>query len=204
MFQRTAAGAVEQQNLIRYQPPDNAAPAKRIGSIVANAKTDALGIPQFSDRDREVLLATFAPVFELETTGEFDRFGPLQWRAGETPEVNVSRPTVYRRVAFTRYSGRTLVQLVYMIWFPERPQSSSLDPVSGKLDGIVFRVTLDQSGSPLVYIFAAATTCSSRRHGSDPYRRRIRRSNGLSYHVRCPRSKRRSALSFVLRPEITI
>jgi hypothetical protein len=151
MFQRTASGPIEQQNLIRYQPPDNAVPAQRIASIVANAETDALGIPQFSDRDREVLLATFAPVFELETTGEFDRFGPLQWRAGETPEVDVSRPTAYRRIAFTRYSGRTLVQLVYMIWFPERPQSSSLDPVSGKLDGIVFRVTLDQSGHPLVY-----------------------------------------------------
>jgi len=151
MFERTAAGTIEQQNLIRYQPPDNAAPAQRIASIVANAKTDALGIPQFSDRDREVLLATFAPVFELETTGDFDRFGPLQWRAGETPEVDISRPTAYRRMAFTRYSGRTLVQLVYMIWFPERPQNSSLDPVSGKLDGIAFRVTLDQSGRPLVY-----------------------------------------------------
>jgi hypothetical protein len=151
MFERTAAGSIEQQNLIRYQPPENAAPAQRIASIVANAKTDVLGIPQFGDRDREVLLATFAPVFELETTGDFDRFGPLQWRAGETPEVDVSRPTAYRRMAFTRYSGRTLVQLVYMIWFPERPQNSSLDPVSGKLDGIAFRVTLDQSGRPLVY-----------------------------------------------------
>jgi hypothetical protein len=150
-FQQTAAATSEPQNLIRYQPPDHAASTQRIASIVARAKTDALGIPQFSDRDRDVLLATFAPVFELETTGDFDRFGPLQWRAGETPEVDISRPTAYRRVAFTRYSGRTLVQLVYMIWFPERPQSKSLDPVSGRLDGIALRVTLDQSGRPLVY-----------------------------------------------------
>jgi hypothetical protein len=116
-----------------------------------NAKTDSLGIPQFSDRDRDILLATFAPVFEIETTGDYDRFGPLQWGARETPEVDASRPTAYSRVAFTRYNGRTLVQLVYMIWFPERPQSNALDPLSGKLDGIVFRVTLDQSGHPLVY-----------------------------------------------------
>jgi hypothetical protein len=150
-FQQTAAGTTEQQGLVRYQPPDNGAPAQRIAAIVTHAKTDALGIPQFSDRDRDILLATFAPIFEIETTGEYDRFGPLQWRAGETPEVDVSRPTAYRRVAFTRYSGRTLVQLVYMVWFPERPQSNSLDPLSGKLDGIVFRVTLDQSGHPLVY-----------------------------------------------------
>ena len=151
MFQQTAAATIEQQGLIRYQPPDNPAPAQRIASILANAKTDALGIPQFGNRETEVLFATFAPVFEIETTGEYDRFGPLRWGASETPEVDVSRPTVYRRLAFTRYGGRTLLQLVYMIWFPERPQSSSLDPLSGKLDGIAFRVTLNQSGHPLVY-----------------------------------------------------
>jgi hypothetical protein len=151
MFEQTASGAIEQQNLVRYQPPDNAASAQRVASIIKNAKMDTLGIPQFGAREAETLFATFAPVFEIETTGEYDRFGPLRWGASETPEVDVSRPTVYRRLAFTRYGGRTLVQLVYMIWFPERPQSNPLDPLSGKLDGIIFRVTLDQSGHPLVY-----------------------------------------------------
>ncbi len=150
-FERTAAGGVESQNLIRYQPADNAAPAPRIASILAKTKTDALGIPQFNDHDRDILFATFAPVFEIETTGEYDRFGPLQWAGGDTPQADISRPTAYRRIAFTRYGGRTLVQMVYMIWFPERPQNSSLDPLSGKLDGIIFRVTLDHSGRPLVY-----------------------------------------------------
>jgi hypothetical protein len=150
-FQQTAAETAEQKNLVRYQPSDNGASAPRIASIMANAKADVLGIPQLGDRDRDILLSTFAPVFEIETTGDYDRFGPLQWRSGETPEVDVSRPTVYRRIAYTRYSGRTLLQLVYMIWFPERPQNNPLDPLSGKLDGIIFRVTLDQSGHPLVY-----------------------------------------------------
>ncbi len=151
MFKQSEAGGVEQQNLIRYQPPDNAVPARRIVAIVANSKKDPLGIPQFSDRDREILFTAFAPVFEIETTGEYDKFGPLRWGAGETPEADVSRPTAYRRLAFTRYGSRTLVQLVYMIWFPERPQNNPLDPLSGRLDGIAFRVTLDQSGRPLVY-----------------------------------------------------
>src|ERR1035437_6107178 len=151
MFQQTAAGTVEQKNIIRYRSPDNAAPAQRIALILSNAKTDALGIPQIGDRERETLFATFAPVFEIDTNGDYDRLGPLRWGAGETPEVDVSRPTVYRRLAFTRYAGRTLLQLVYLIWFTERQQNSSLDPLSGKLDGIAFRVTLNQSGRPLVY-----------------------------------------------------
>jgi hypothetical protein len=151
MFQRAATGTGEQQNLVRYQPPGTPAAAPRIAAILANAKTDALGIPQFGDREGETLLATFAPVFEIETTGDYDRFGPLRWGSGESPEVDVARPIAYRRLAFTRYGGRSLVQLVYMIWFPERPQSNALDPLSGKLDGIAFRVTLDRSGRPLVY-----------------------------------------------------
>jgi hypothetical protein len=151
MFQQTAAGNIEQKNIIRYRSPDSAGTAQRIAQTLSIAKTDALGIPQIGDREREILFATFAPVFEIDTTGDYDRFGPLRWGASETPEVDVSRPTVYRRLAFTRYGGRTLVQLVYMIWFTERPQNNSLDPLSGKLDGIVFRVTLNQSGHPLVY-----------------------------------------------------
>jgi hypothetical protein len=151
MFLQAAAGTFEQKNIVRYRSSDNAAPAKRIALILSNAKTDVLGIPQIGDREMETLFETFAPVFEIDTTGEYDRFGPLRWGTGETPVVDVSRPTVYRRLAFTRYGGRTLVQLVYMIWFTERPQNSSLDPLSGKLDGIAFRVTLNQSGRPLVY-----------------------------------------------------
>jgi hypothetical protein len=151
MFERAASGTAEPQNIIRYQPPESTASAQRIASLLANTKTDALGIPQFGDREGDILFAAFAPIFEIETTGDYDRFGPLKWRSGETPEVDISRPTAYRRFAFTRYRGRTLLQLVYMIWFPERPQSSSFDPLSGKLDGIVFRVTLDPTGRPLIY-----------------------------------------------------
>jgi hypothetical protein len=151
MFERTAAGAADRRNVVRYLPPDGVAPAPRIASILAKAKTDALGIPQLGARESEVVFATFAPIFEIETTGPFDRFGPLRWGNGATPEVDVTRPTAYRRLAFTRYGGRTLPQLVYMIWFPERPQNGLVDPVAGTLDGIVFRVTLDTSGRPLVY-----------------------------------------------------
>jgi hypothetical protein len=151
MFERTSAGAADRQNVIRYEPPDRAAPAPRIAAIFAKAKTDPLGIPQFGERESEVLFASFAPVFEIETGGAYDRFGPLRWGSGETPEVDVSRPTAYRRLAFTRYGGRTLTQLVYMIWFPERPQNGPVDPLAGTLDGIVFRVTLDAAGRPLVY-----------------------------------------------------
>jgi len=151
MFQQAMAGVTGQREFTRYDPPYTRVSAQQVSAILASAKTDALGVPEFTDRDRETLFAAFAPVFEIETAADYDRFGPLRWGTGETPEVDVLRPLAYRRLAFTRYGGRTLVQLVYMIWFPERPAKNWLDPVSGKLDGIIFRVTLDQSGQPLVY-----------------------------------------------------
>jgi hypothetical protein len=65
--------------------------------------------------------------------------------------VDTSRPTVYRRLALTKYRGEVLPQLVYTAWFSERPSTSAIDLLAGKLDGVMFRVTLSRDGTPLVY-----------------------------------------------------
>jgi hypothetical protein len=159
MFQLAALETSSGPHFVRYQPPDSTLSAPQVAALLAQAKRDALGIPLFSDRDRAALVATFAPVLEIETTGDYDRIGPLRWGGGDAPEVEVSRPTMYQRIALTRYGERSLVQVVYSIWFPKRPATSWLDPVSGTLDGIVFRVTLDSFGHPLVYDSIHACGC---------------------------------------------
>ncbi|MBO0738892.1 MAG: hypothetical protein J2P48_20385, partial [Alphaproteobacteria bacterium] len=52
-----------------------------------------------------------------------------------------------------------LVQLVYTIWFPQRPPEAALDLLSGRLDGLIFRVTLDPEGLPVVYDTIHACGC---------------------------------------------
>jgi hypothetical protein len=104
-----------------------------------------------SEADRETLFSAFAPAFEIEASGPHDHFGPVVWRDSPAPEVDASNPVAYRRLAYTRYGGRTLLQLVYSIWFPERPYDHALDLLAGRLDGVVVRVTLSPSGEPLVY-----------------------------------------------------
>jgi len=151
MFQLAALGNAEGPRSVRYQPPDNGLTAAQVTELLVGTKRDALGIPVLSPRERAALIATFAPVFAVETNGDYDRIGPLQWTGGEAPTVDVSRLTVFQRLAFTRYGQQTLVQLVYSIWFPERPKTGLIDAVSGTLDGLTFRVTLDPSGHPLVY-----------------------------------------------------
>ena len=136
--------------LVRYAPVRTAV-ARDSKAIIVAARRDALGIPDFAADERAGLLETFAPVFEIETTGDHDRFGALAWTTGPAPDVKPAEPVAYGRLAFTRYGTRTLVQLVYTIWFSERPAQSAFDLLSGRLDGVVFRVTLDARGRPLVY-----------------------------------------------------
>jgi hypothetical protein len=65
--------------------------------------------------------------------------------------VDTARPTVYRRLAFTRIAGHTHLQLVHTLWFPERPRTGAFDLLGGRLDGLIWRVTLDRQGRPLIF-----------------------------------------------------
>jgi hypothetical protein len=149
-LRRSKEGMREPATLSRYEPA-GAAGTKAAKAILAGARRDPLGIPQLSVEQREALFAAFAPVIEVETRGDYDRIGALAWSDGERLVVDDSRPLVYRKVAFTRYGGETLVQLVYLAWFSERPHAKSLDLLAGRLDGIFWRVTLSAQGDPLVY-----------------------------------------------------
>jgi hypothetical protein len=48
----------------------------------------------------------------------------------------------------TRYDGNGLIQLVYTVWLPD-PTDASI--TSGALDGLVFRVTLNSAGEPVLF-----------------------------------------------------
>jgi hypothetical protein len=138
-----AGGAV-----VRYAPP--AAPP--LARPRVEGVPNALGIPEPTGDALDALFAAHAPVFEVETAGAYDRPGALAWREGEAaPVVDAAQPAVYRHAAWTRYGERTLLQLVYTIWFPARPPGSPGDLLAGRLDGVTWRVTLAPDGEPLVY-----------------------------------------------------
>src|SRR4029077_18708559 len=83
--------------------------------------------------------------------GDADEPGEPGWGENGMPRIVSKRPVVYRRVSHTRYQGRALLQLNYAIWFPERPKASGWDLLGGRLDGVLWRVTLGPEGAPLVY-----------------------------------------------------
>jgi hypothetical protein len=139
--------------LVRYAPPSAAAmPRAAVAAMLAQGAANPLGIPELREGELEQLFAAYAPTFEIEVAGDHDRFGALRWlRDSPLPAVNAAELAVYRQPAWTRYQGRTLLQLVYTIWFPERPPESDADILAGKLDGVTWRVTLAPDGEPLLY-----------------------------------------------------
>jgi hypothetical protein len=158
-----AQPSVDAANVKRYTPAGEAPPAERIAEVVARRNPDALGIPRLSPLDADLLLRAYAPDLHIETRGDFDRFGAMQWNpdralpgslppgSAQPPSVLISEPVMYQRLAYTRYQNQTLLQLVYSVWFPERPRTGGIDLLGGQLDSVVLRLTLAPDGTPWLY-----------------------------------------------------
>ena len=141
--------------LQRYVPaPEASQPAPAL-------KVDVLGVPMISAADAAALFARHAPVLEVDVAGGFDRIGALTLDADDRVIVDAAVPVVYTRLAYTLFGGLIHPQLVYTFWFSERPRApgSTLDLLAGKLDGVVWRVTIDYAGEPLVYDSMHACGC---------------------------------------------
>jgi hypothetical protein len=126
---------------------------------VQGAERDALGIPRLSESLKQRLLDHHAPILKVASKAPFDRLGEIALTHDGRPEVLADKPVAYRRVAFVRDGPSTLVQLVYLYWFSERPKTGALDLLGGLLDGVMWRVTLDEQGHPLIYDSAHACGC---------------------------------------------
>jgi hypothetical protein len=144
--------------ITRYLPANIFPPApqsEKLFSKFRNAPRSSLGIPSLSADKWMQLFDAHAPTFEVETVTDDDRIGALQWlngaATGDAPLVDTARPSIYRRISYTRIGGKTYAQLVYSVWFPSRPREQLFDLLSGALDSIIWRVTLDDDGTPLIY-----------------------------------------------------
>lgn len=141
--------------LQRYGPPpgiSRPAPAPNV---------DPLGVPVFSAAEVAALFARHAPVLEIDVAGGFDRIGALKLDAEDRVIVDAAAPVMYTRLTYTLLGGLIRPQLVYTFWFSERPSSpsSAFDLLAGRLDGVVWRVTVDAVGDPLVYDSMHACGC---------------------------------------------
>ena len=134
-------------------------PAQQDFKPVSTASRDALGVPAWSPAELEALFVRHAPVLEIDVGGPFDQPSALILDASERATVAMAEPVVYTRLGYAVIGGLIHPQLVYTFWFSERPSRSAFDLLSGKLDGVVWRATLDAVGDALVYDSIHACGC---------------------------------------------
>ena len=136
-------------------------PARSASNAVSAPKPDALGVPVISAADAAALFARHAPVLEIDIAGGFDRIGALKLDADDGVIVDAAAPVAYTRLTYTLLGGLIHPQLVYTFWFSERPRAAGapFDLLAGKLDGVVWRVTIDSTGEALVYDSMHACGC---------------------------------------------
>jgi hypothetical protein len=155
------------------QPAEMVTPAEAARWLAAD--TDPLGIPRLGETQWQRLAAAYAPSWWVETSGDFDWPGTPLLSNG-APVFDTGRPVTHFMPSYTRFGGKVLVQLVYTVWFSERPRQSWIDPYAGLLDGVMWRVTLDTDGRPLLYDSIHACGCYHYYFPAKPLTRRPQES----------------------------
>lgn len=142
-------------------PPTGDSPAARryrLGSDATDAALpaasgpwhrDALGIPLLGDAELAALLRRHAPELSVDIRSDDDHLGQVTHK--RAPFVDSANPVLYTQLAYTRFGRQVLPQLVYTWWFAARTARGPFDPLAGPLDGLSWRVTLDDDGQPLAY-----------------------------------------------------
>jgi len=111
---------------------------------------NALKIPLPGSGAREAMLTYYAPVVAVARTNPANLPGTVGLSNGRA-EVLTRTTTAYQWVSWTRFQGEYLLQLNYQFWFSERPEQKLVDPYAGRLDGLIWRVTLQPNGHVLAY-----------------------------------------------------
>ncbi|MGV8842516.1 MAG: hypothetical protein ACOH2I_04530 [Pseudomonas sp.] len=139
------AAPAESAQWLTYQPLDEAQPMRGV------LASDALGLPQPTAPQRAALLAQHAPLLRIEQLSRADRLGSPSFAADGQRSFNEWAPQLYQRLGWSRLDGRWHLQLVYQLWFSQRPKTHELDLYAGELDGLIWRVTLNDRGDAVLY-----------------------------------------------------
>lgn len=134
----------EPQAKTSYIQPDE------ISEIIKKSLSDTFDIPHIPHDSFIRIAQSLAPVFSIEQISDADKIGKPEWSENDELIINTNHPVVFARLEFTWFDGKILPQIVYTAWFPERPKDNFPDLLGGKIDGIIWRLTLDRNGKTLI------------------------------------------------------
>jgi hypothetical protein len=122
---------------------------QKIRAILKRSEQNPLGIPLPSGSDRQILLATFAPLFFQDVAADYDEIGEVAWK-DNLVTVNSAKPTVYYFFSYARFKTVPILQINYVVWYSSRDGPNSPWIERGPLDGITVRISLDPEGRPFM------------------------------------------------------
>jgi len=134
----------------RWQSYHLAVSEPKIANTPGGWTRDSLGIPIVDAHELENLFRHHAPVWRLDTLDRNDRPGRPGRGKGGRLRFQLE-PVVFTHLEFSYVQGTIQPQLVYLVWFAARSAESWPDIYAGALDGLVWRVTLDDQARALVY-----------------------------------------------------
>jgi hypothetical protein len=138
----------------RWRTPVDTTEVARLLERYEKLPQDPLGRKGMTSDGWQALAAHFAPTWQIERAGTGDEPGALHWR-GKQLVVDQARPTLYYLASFARAGKQLLVQFHYFVWFAA---------ADGRIDGLIWRVTLDAQGRPLIYDSLRADGSDHRFH----------------------------------------
>lgn len=143
---------INRGSALRFSPDQSAMLSRsEVAKLIQASAKNPLSIPEPEGEALAKLFVSFAPVWEVDVIGVDDLPGAPVWLNSNVPSVDTTQRRVYTYHSHVRFDGRILLQLNYVIWFPARTCSGTLDIYCGKFDGVTWRVTLDTDGRPLTY-----------------------------------------------------
>lgn len=146
-----------------FTPPALEGRPPRPGAL----RRTGLALPLPGEGARAALLTHYAPVLAVVREDMANIPGTVGLHDNR-PEVLTRTTTAYHWLSWTDYEGERLLQLNYQFWFTRRPPDGGLDPYAGRLDGLIWRVTLKPNGNVLTYDSIHPCGCYHKVYPVDP------------------------------------
>jgi hypothetical protein len=143
--QGKAQAPLDGANWLTYQPLPSSA------LVTPSLPLDALNLPQPDAQQLALLFSRHAPTLRIAQASLADRVGSPVFLANGQRSFAPMAPHLFQQVGWSKFNGRWHLQLTYQVWFSQRPKPQPLDLYGGELDGLLWRVTLNEHGQALLY-----------------------------------------------------
>jgi hypothetical protein len=133
-----------------YVPAQNfSLDKKTIQALMDESIKNPFGVP-LPDEDRgKILAGSFSPIIIQDVAASYDRIGKVTWNDNH-PWADPEKPAVYYYFSHALLKDLPILQINYVIWYPERAGEGSPWIERGLMDGLTLRVSLDLQGRPFM------------------------------------------------------